>query len=198
MTASFVRRLPAVLAAFAFAPVALAHPEGHGAQDFAAGFLHPFTGLDHLLAMIAVGLWAVRLGRRAVWTLPIVFPLAMLFGAALAVNGVGMPAIEPMIAISVIVLGALVAVGMKMPVTASAALVAAFAIFHGYAHASEAPSSQLAAYAAGFVSATVILHVLGVAAGVLLVRGARQGVHGSVSRAAGSLIALTGAVLLFV
>ncbi len=196
MTASFVRRLSAALVAFAFAPLALAHPEGHGAHDFVAGFAHPFTGIDHLLAMIAVGLWAVRLGRRAVWTLPIVFPLAMLIGAAAGANGIGLPAIEPMIAISVIVLGALVAAGMRMPVVASAVLVGVFAIFHGYAHAVEAPASTLGVYAAGFVSATVTLHVLGVAAGALLARQATPGAQVQVGRVAGSLIAVTGAVLL--
>jgi len=196
MTASLARRLSAALVACAFAPLALAHPEGHGAHDFAAGFLHPFTGIDHLLAMIAVGLWAVRLGSRAVWTLPIVFPLAMLFGAALGANGIGLPAIEPMIAISVIVLGALVAAGMRMPLVASAVLVGVFAIFHGYAHAIEAPSSQIGAYAAGFVSATVALHALGIAAGILLARHARQESQMQIGRVAGSLIALTGTALL--
>ncbi|HMN45258.1 MAG TPA: HupE/UreJ family protein, partial [Povalibacter sp.] len=140
MTASFVRRLSAALVAFAFAPLALAHPEGHGAHDFVAGFAHPFTGIDHLLAMIAVGLWAVRLGRRAVWTLPIVFPLAMLIGAAAGANGIGLPAIEPMIAISVIVLGALVAAGLIGATTARAVLVGGFGVFlcHGAAVAAPA------------------------------------------------------------
>jgi urease accessory protein len=98
-----------------------------------------------------------------------------------------------MIAISVIVLGVLVAAGLRMPIVASAVLVGVFAIFHGHAHATEAPSAQIGAYAAGFASATVILHVLGIVVGVLL---ARQGIRGSVSRVAGSLIAATGTVLL--
>lgn len=196
MTASFARRLPAVLVACAFAPLALAHPEGHGARDFAAGLLHPFTGPDHLLAMIAVGLWAVRLGRRAVWTLPVVFPLAMLSGAVLGANGVGVPAIEPMIAISVIVLGAFVAAGMRMPILASAVLVGVFAIFHGHAHATEAPSSQIGIYAAGFVGATVALHLLGVAAGAWLARHAAQRSQWQIQRVTGSLIAVTGTALL--
>ncbi len=172
--------------------LALAHPEGHGASDALTGLLHPFAGIDHLLAMLAVGLWAVRLGRVATWALPVVFPLMMIAGATLALQGIALPAIEFMIAVSVIVLGGLVAAGFRLPLTASAALVAVFALFHGYAHATEAPSSQFGAYAMGFVVATLILHGLGIVTGSLLTRRDTT----TLRRASGSVIALVGAVLL--
>ncbi|HEY6644866.1 HupE/UreJ family protein [Povalibacter sp.] len=195
MTTTSAPRFTIGLLLSAMSSLALAHPDGHGAHDLAAGFLHPFSGLDHLLAMIAVGLWAVRLGRRAVWTLPIVFPLAMVAGAGLALSGTPLPAIEPMIALSVIVLGVLVAVGVRLPVVASALLVAMFAIFHGYAHAAEAPSSQIGIYAVGFVTATVILHALGVLAGMAAMRQANAPLQIQLNRFAGFAIAVSGAVV---
>jgi len=196
MTAVFARRLVAGLFICIVSPIALAHPEGHGAHDFLAGFTHPFTGIDHLLAMFAVGLWAVRCGRGAVLALPLVFPLTMIGGALFALNGIGLPAIEPMIAVSVMTLGLLVAIGLRLPVFASAALVATFAIFHGYAHGAESNASQLGIYALGFVSATVILHALGVAAGILMARHSSANTSALTSRVAGSMIAATGAVSL--
>jgi urease accessory protein len=180
-----------VIAAGALLPsLALAHPQGHAGHDFMTGIAHPFTGIDHLLAMIAVGLWAARLGKVAIWTLPIVFPAMMVGGALLALGGVALPAIEAIIAASVIVLGLLVAAGLRMPIVASAALVACFAAFHGFAHATEAPSPQFAAYATGFVIATVVLHAIGIATGL----AARHSTL--VPRIGGSMIALTGAGLL--
>jgi urease accessory protein len=175
--------------------LAWAHPEGHGAQSVVEGFLHPLTGLDHLLAMIAVGLWAVRLGRRAVWTLPIVFPIAMVVGALLALGGVALPAIEPVIAVSVIVLGVLVAAGIRMPVVAGAVLVGVFAVFHGYAHAAEGPSANVLAYAIGFVGATVALHAVGIAAGAWVERHDLQRI-GAVNALAGTGIAIAGTAIL--
>jgi urease accessory protein len=196
MATRSARRFKVGLLLSAMSPLALAHPEGHSAHDLVSGFLHPFTGIDHLLAMLAVGLWAVRLGRAAVWTLPVVFPFAMVGGALLGLSGVVLPGIEPMIAISVIVLGVLVALGANLPVMASALLVAVFAIFHGYAHASEAPSSQIGAFAGGFVAATMMLHGIGILAGSALRRHAEEIRRLQVNRFAGSAIAATGAVLL--
>lgn len=182
-----------VVVAGALVPaLALAHPEGHGAHDAVAGLLHPFIGMDHLLAMVAVGLWASRLGRRAIWTLPVVFPLMMVIGAVLALLGIVLPAIEAVIATSVIVLGAAVALGVRMPVLASAALVGCFAVFHGYAHATEAPSSHITAYAFGFVLATLMLHATGIVIGCAMSRATGVGLH----RVSGSLIALAGVGLL--
>jgi urease accessory protein len=175
--------------------LALAHPEGHGAQNAIDGFLHPLTGLDHLLAMIAVGLWAVRLGRRAVWTLPIVFPVAMVAGSLLALRGVALPAIEPAIAVSVIVLGVLVAAGVRMPVFAGAVLVGVFAVFHGHAHATEGPAVNVLAYAIGFVGATAVLHTVGIAAGAWIARRDLQHSR-AVNRLAGTAIALAGTAIL--
>jgi len=196
MATPFARRFTVGLLLSVMSPLALAHPEGHDAHDLVAGFLHPFTGIDHLLAMLAVGLWAVRLGRGAVWTLPVVFPLAMVGGALLAVSGVALPGFEPMIAMSVIVLGVLVALGVHLPVFASALLVAVFAIFHGYAHATEASSPQMSAFATGFVAATIVLHAAGVLVGSVIARQAGKIRHLPLNRIAGSAIAATGAALL--
>lgn len=194
MTSVFARRwLAAALTTIAavLPSLAFAHP-GHGANDALAGLLHPLTGLDHLLAMFAVGVWAARLGRGAVWTLPAVFPVAMIVGATLAVQGVVLPAIEPMIAISVIALGLLVAAGVRMPTFASALLVGLFAIFHGYAHASEAPvSSAMIAFAMGFIVSTVALHLAGIAVGLWSARFTQRP-----TRMLGSLIAVAGVGLL--
>ncbi|MBB6094183.1 urease accessory protein [Povalibacter uvarum] len=177
--------------------LALAHPEGHGAQNAIDGFLHPLTGLDHLLAMIAVGLWAVHLGRRAVRILPIVFPVAMVVGALFALGGIALPAIEPAIAVSVIVLGVLVAAGVRMPVVAGAALIGVFAVFHGYAHATEGPSANMLAYAIGFVGATVALHAVGIVAGAWIARNDLQ--HSRVVNGlAGTAIALAGTAILII
>jgi len=147
---------------------ALAHldPAEHG--SFAAGFTHPIFGTDHVLAMIAVGLWAALLGGRAVWALPTAFVTAMIAGFALSLSGVALPAVEPVILASVIVLGAVVALALRLPLWLSAALVAAFGVCHGHAHGGEIGSAGEFGYAAGFVLATALLH----AAGLLIGYGA--------------------------
>jgi urease accessory protein len=186
---------PLLLCLVALPGVAFAHTGPHHASDLAAGLLHPFTGVDHLLAMLAVGVWAARLGHKAIWALPLAFPSAMMVGAVLGIANVQLPMIESMIAISVVVLGAAVASNVRLPVLASAALISLFAVFHGYAHAIEAPgSNSLDGYATGFICATVLLHMLGVAFGVWLARPDRS----MVRQVGGSLVALTGAALLFV
>jgi len=151
---------------------AWAHP-GHAIEGtFAYGFLHPIGGLDHVLAMVTVGLLAFTLGGQALWLLPCTFIAAMLGGAMLGLAGIALPLVEPMIACSVIVLGAMVAAGLRLPTPVAVALVAAFAVFHGYAHGAEAPtgSGSLLAYAAGFVLATALLQLAGIAIGALLSR----------------------------
>lgn len=154
-----------ILATLSLMPaLAGAHPESMLATG-RSGFLHPLTGLDHLLAMFAVGLWAARLRGAALIAFPAAFPLAMVGGALAALAGGMLPAVEPMIAISVIVLGIAVASGVKVPVGAGVALVASFAIFHGYAHAIEGPANALP-YGVGFVLATVLLHVAGMLVGL--------------------------------
>ena len=141
--------------------IALAHP-GHG-EGFLPGLLHPFHGLDHLLAAIAVGLWGARIGGRALWAFPIAFVVAMIAGGLLARSGIAVPGMEVMIALSVLVLGAVVAANARLAVPAGAALVAAFALFHGGAHGAEAPDQGgFASYALGLAFATATLHTSGI------------------------------------
>ena len=173
-----------------FASVASAH-EGAGIADgFSSGFMHPVLGLDHVIAMVAVGLWGAFLGNPAIWVLPVVFPLVMAFGGALGVIGVPVPAVETGIAVSAIVLGAMVAFAVRPPIWIAAVIVGAFAIFHGHAHGTELPSAaNPLAYSLGFVIATGLLHISGIAFGLI--------VHWPfgkiVVRTGGSIIALAGA-----
>ena len=156
--------------------LAHAHP-GHGAATGGIGWglAHPFSGLDHILAMIAVGLWAVQLGKRALWLLPLSFVFSMAAGAALGVGGVHLPLVEPAILASVIGLGALVAFATRLPLGASAALVSIAALFHGQAHGSEMPANASGLVtAAGFILATAALHATGIALGLTLQRTAQQ------------------------
>lgn len=170
--------------------IALAHP-GHGG-GFLPGFLHPFHGLDHLLAAVAVGLWGARLGGRAAWALPVAFVVAMLAGVGLGSSGIALPGMEIMIALSVLLLGAVVATNVRLALSAGAAIAAAFALFHGGAHGAEAPDGAgVAAYAMGLASATAALHAGGVAVCVALKTRAWA------LRLVGAPIALTGATLLF-
>jgi urease accessory protein len=171
---------------------ALAHP-GHSADAlslFAAGFSHPFTGLDHLLAMLAVGLWASQSQGSARWGMPLAFVGTMLAGALLAASGYAMPvaSLESLIAASVLVLGLGVAFQVKLHAAMVLPLVAGFALFHGMAHGVEL-GGDAAGYAPGFVLATAILHGMGLVLGALLGRGRAL-------RAGGLPIALSGLVLL--
>jgi urease accessory protein len=184
-----VAALPTVLLA---AP-ALAHSGEGGAGGFLAGFAHPLLGPDHVVAMVAVGLWGAFLGQPAIWLLPVVFPLVMAFGGVLGIAGVPMPSVETGIAASAIVLGAMVAFAARPPLWTAAVLVGAFAIFHGTAHGRELPAGANAvAFATGFVVATGTLHLCGIAFGLL----ARWPAGRLAVRAAGGAIALTGAAYL--
>lgn len=180
--------------ALAFVPaLAHAHP-GHGAEagGIGWGLAHPFTGMDHVLAMIAVGLWAVQLGKRALWVLPLTFVSAMAAGAALGMGGVKLPFVEPVILASAVALGALVAFAARLPLGASAALVAIAALFHGQAHGGEMPATASGFLtASGFVLATAVLHAAGIAGGLSLQRVAQQ----RVIRVAGAAI-FSAAILL--
>ncbi|MCP9628840.1 HupE/UreJ family protein [Rhodopseudomonas palustris] len=162
-----------------------------GADGAAAGFAHPFLGADHLLAMVAVGLWAASLGGRARWLVPASFVALMALGAALGGFAVALPAVEPMIALSVIALGVLIALSVQVPVAAAAALVASFGLFHGAAHGAEMPAmvSPLA-YGAGFVVATALLHGVGLGLGALLPRAPVLKFAGGAIAAAGVALAL--------
>ncbi|KOR33518.1 Ni/Fe hydrogenase [Achromatium sp. WMS3] len=148
--------------------IANAHENVGIAGGFISGFMHPFFGLDHVVAMIAVGLWGTFLGSPAIWILPMVFPLVMAFGGALGVINIPIPAIEIGIALSALVLGTMVACAARPPLWIAAILVGIFAIFHGYAHGAELPSAaNPLAYSIGFVIATGLLHLSGIIFGLL-------------------------------
>jgi urease accessory protein len=170
---------------------AFAHAPGAGEAGLAAGFAHPLFGLDHVLAMVAVGLWASQLGGRAVWLVPASFVGVMALGAALGAVGT-LPAVELGIVGSLLVLGALVATATRLPAATGAALVAVFALFHGHAHGAEMPEGAAALFAVGFIAATALLHGIGLAAGLYLQRAA----SGWLVRAGGAAVAATGLVLL--
>jgi urease accessory protein len=147
----------------AILPVAEAHTFGAQGAGLAAGLAHPFLGLDHLLAMIAVGIWAGQLGGRSVWLVPLTFVSVMSAAAALGSFGFTLPMVEPAIACSVLVLGLLIAGSVRLPVSASVGLVGMFAMFHGYAHGLELPqAASPIVYGIGFVLATASLHGLGI------------------------------------
>ena len=188
-----------LVAALALIPTAaLAHPGlAVHTHDLSHGFAHPFGGLDHALAMVAVGLLAVQLGGRALWQVPAAFVVTMAAAGAASMAGIGIPHIETGIAVSVLVLGAVIALRIGMPVVIAMAMVAVFAVFHGYAHGAEMAAGEGAAsgllFGLGFITATLLLHGIGIAAGLLIAR-APQGLR--VSQFAGGAMALAGAVLL--
>jgi urease accessory protein len=170
---------------------AFAHVGAH-AGGLAAGFAHPFSGVDHVLAMVAVGLWASQIGRPAVWVLPLAFPAVMAIGAAFGVAGLPLPGLEIGIAASVLVLGTAVALAWRPAISASVTLVAVFALLHGWSHGTELPPSASAlAYAAGFILATLALHAIGLAVGLVTGRPSAR----LAPRAAGVAIAACGALL---
>jgi urease accessory protein len=169
--------------------LAEAHPQVGVIGGFASGFLHPLTGLDHIAAMVAVGLWGAYLGAPAMWLLPVIFPMVMAFGGALGVLGVPMPGVELGIALSGIILGAMVLSAARPPLWFAGIVVGIFAIYHGHAHGAELPHAANAiTYAVGFVIATGLLHLCGIALG-LLVRWPWGQV---VVRAGGALITCVG------
>jgi urease accessory protein len=197
MSNAYRFRFPTALALGAALAVwglpAEAHLLNPGSAGAAQGFSHPFSGLDHILAMIAVGLWAAQIGRRALWVLPLVFPLAMAAGGLLGMSGVALPGIEAGIGASVALLGLLIALAVQPPLPAAIGVVALFAIFHGHAHGTELPqAASPVLYGAGFLAATAALHLagLGIGQALKLPRG-RFAI-----RAGGAGIAAAGAFLL--
>jgi urease accessory protein len=158
----------AALAALLLGSPAEAHMGTGLAGGFASGFNHPLAGFDHLLAMVSVGLWGAFLGQPLIYVLPVIFPAVMVGGAVLGMLDVPVPPVEIGIALSVLVLGCCIALSLKAPVWAASLIVAAFAVFHGYAHGKELPSAaDPVGYSVGFVLATGLLHVLGICIGFL-------------------------------
>lgn len=149
--------------------LAWAHPDHALQAGFAAGVMHPLSGVDHLIAMLAVGMWAAQLGGRLRWAVPASFISLMLLGALLGLAGLQFGAVEQGIAASVCVFGLLLAGAVRLSLAACVSLVGAFAMFHGYAHGAEAPSSGVLMYMSGFALSSLALHVVGfVAAGQML------------------------------
>ncbi|MBL8419472.1 MAG: HupE/UreJ family protein [Dechloromonas sp.] len=152
----------------AWALPAFAHVDAGQSSGFLSGLLHPVSGLDHVLAMVAVGLWGAQLGAPAIWLLPVTFPIAMALGGLLGLLGISVPGVEVGIAASAILLGAAVMTERRFPLYAAAALVGFFAIFHGHAHGTELPPGASGLrYSLGFVVATGCLHAIGIAIGAI-------------------------------
>lgn len=147
---------------------AWAHEGGGQAAGFVSGMLHPVSGLDHVLAMVAVGLWGAQLGAPAIWLLPVAFPLVMAFGGFLGLMGVPVPGVEIGIALSAVLLGVMVATQSRPPLGVAIALVGFFAVFHGHAHGTELPEGASGLlYSVGFVVVTGLLHATGIAIGLV-------------------------------
>jgi urease accessory protein len=175
---------------------ASAHFGAGSTSGFAHGFLHPVGGLDHMLVMVAVGLFAAGLGGRALWAVPLSFVSVMALGGILGMQGVAVPYVEMAIGVSVVVLGLAVAWQAQWSVAAAMALVGAFAVFHGHAHGAEMPADVTGAtYAAGFMLATALLHVIGIGLGVA-VRQAWAGYAHQAAQLGGIAIAIAGLGLL--
>lgn len=186
--------LSLVLAALMLqAGTAQAHDGAGIAGGFASGFSHPILGWDHVVAMVAVGLWGAVLGRPALWILPLVFPLVMALGAAAGILGLPLPAVETGIALSGVVLGLMVALALPAPLWLAGVVTSVFAIFHGHAHGTELPQAATPlAYGLGFVLATGMLHLGGIGLGLLWSSRAGQ----MAVRAAGLAIAAAGGAFL--
>ncbi|MGO9063386.1 MAG: HupE/UreJ family protein [Myxococcaceae bacterium] len=186
--------LPALVPMLLWAPAAFAHSQSGEAGGFLIGFKHPISGLDHVLAMVAVGLWGAQLGSPAMWLLPVAFPMVMALGGVLGLLGVPLPGTEFGIAASAILLGAVVLFEVRPPLGVAAALVGFFAIFHGHAHGTELPPGESGLlYSMGFVIATGCLHGVGIGVGVVhrWMWGQRM------LRVAGALVAMGGVLFLW-
>jgi urease accessory protein len=179
------------LALAAFAPnFALAHVGVGETHGFMHGFTHPIGGIDHILAMVAVGVFAANLGGRALYAVPLAFMGFMLVGGMLGIFGLPVPFVEVGIGLSIVVLGAAVAVKWNWPVAAAMAMVGLFAIFHGHAHGTEMPlDASGVSYAMGFVTATGLLHLLGIGVGFAIAGAASTQ---RITQAGGAALALAG------
>jgi urease accessory protein len=184
-----IARCVALSVALAAALPVFAHDEQGQAIGFLAGLVHPVSGLDHVLAMIAVGVWGAQLGMPALWILPVVFPMVMALGGMLGLLGVAIPGVEIGIALSALVLGVMVLLEARPPLAVAAVMVGLFAIFHGHAHGTELPEGASGLlYSIGFVVATGCLHGAGIAIGAV-----HRFARGRVAlRAAGAVVAIGG------
>lgn len=172
---------------------ALGHTTTGVALGFKSGFVHPLTGLDHILAMVAVGIWGAQLELPAIWLLPVTFPLVMSIGGVLGVRGVAIPGVEVGVAASALVLGAMILLAARPPLWVATIIVGSFAILHGHAHGAELPhAARPLAYGAGFVLSTGLLHLTGVSIGLIH----KWPIGEKVLRVAGAGISLTGFFLL--
>jgi urease accessory protein len=186
----------AIIALFLAPTAALAHVGVDNTSGFMHGFMHPLSGLDHQLAMILVGVFAYQLGGRALWLVPLTFVGVMALGGFLGVAGIPVPFVEIGIALSVIVLGAVVAFGVKAPVAVAMGAVGLFAIFHGHAHGSEMPLDASGfEYGIGFMLATAVLHAAGIFIGMLIGMSSKT-LGQNVYRVAGGLASVAGVALL--
>jgi urease accessory protein len=175
-------------------PYAWAHVGSGEAGGFITGLQHPVSGLDHVVAMIAVGLWGAQLGNPALWVLPVVFPMMMASGGMLGLMGIPLPGVEIGIAISAIVLGAMVFTEARLKIQLAMIIVAFFAIFHGHAHGTELPAGQSGLlYSIGFVAATGCLHGVGIAIGMIY----RWSKGRLALRAAGAVVCVAGIFFLW-
>lgn len=190
-TSLLIAVLLSLMASPAFAHL---NPAEHG--SFAAGFTHPLSGADHILAMVAVGLWASMLGGRALVVVPLSFVGVMLLGFVAALGGVSLPYVEPVILASVIVLGLLVAMAFRASTLTAALIVGFFAFFHGYAHGGEIGSAAFLSYAAGFALATALLHAAGIGVGLAAGRLLQGRTGQIVMRIAGGFATLSGLYLM--
>jgi len=189
-------RCACVLLALALAATpALAHTTKGLGVGFVSGFTHPLTGIDHILAMVAVGIWGTQLRKPAIWLLPVTFPLVMSFGGVLGIRGLPLPGVETGVAASAVVLGLMIVLAARPPIAVAAVIVGAFAIFHGYAHGVELPKAAYPlAYGVGFVLSTGLLHLTGIAIGLI----ERWPVGPRTLRALGAGISAVGVYLLVV
>lgn len=187
------RRLLAAALIMLWPATAFAHPQSGQAASFLTGLQHPWSGLDHVLAMVAVGLWGAQLGNPAMWLLPVTFPMVMSMGAMMGLLGIPLPGSEVGIATSAILLGAMVVGEVRPRMIVAALLVGFFAIFHGHAHGAELPAGQSGMlYSMGFVIGTGCLHAIGIAIGL----SHRWPSGRLVLRGAGAVIAVMGVVFL--
>lgn len=183
-------------AAFVFAPVLLfAHPDFGNSIGFMHGFAHPLSGLDHMIAMVAIGIWAVQVGGKATWLIPLSFVTMMILGGVLGASGVAIPFVEKGIIMSVLILGILIIASVRMPVIMGMIVAGLFALCHGHAHGTEIPATASGlAFIAGFAICTMMLHASGIGLGYTLANVTKA----RIVRFAGVPILIAGLVMLFI